>query len=100
MLQHTGFISRVPEAIPTVHHRTTSQPAHDCRDALERSPGRMVWIIDVRVQLNSDPTLVADRLDGPEGRWKIDGAIAGNQVVMHASRRDVFQMKVADVRSE
>src|SRR5260370_40800044 len=64
-----------------------------------RAGGR-VGIIDVWIQLDGDPVLVADRADGPQSGLEVDGAFAGNQMMVNARGGNVFQMEMANVRAE
>src|SRR5262245_11809054 len=64
---------------------------------LQRRSGGQVWVVNVGIQLDGDPALVTGVADGPEGCGEINGAFAGNQVMMDPRRRDVLQMIVARV---
>jgi hypothetical protein len=52
--------------------------------------------IDIRVELQAYVVFVACPLHGRENRWKVDGAQAGDKVIVLAGGGDVFDVYVAD----
>src|SRR5438105_10629192 len=69
------------------------------QDSLQGGARRRVGVVDVWIQLDRYPTVIADGLDGREDGREIDGALARNQVMMNAGGGDVFQVEMADMFS-
>src|SRR5262249_30191687 len=67
----------------------------DLRDAFQGGSGRRVGVINVRVQFDRDPAIVPCGTDCPQGGGKVDGPLAGDEVMMDTRDGDVFQVVVS-----
>src|ERR1035438_2829470 len=71
--------------------------SQDLLNAGQCGPGRLVGVVDIRIQLDRDPAIIIHGLDGTQARCEIDDALAGHQMMVHTGGRDVFEMEMADV---
>ena len=60
--------------------------------------GRLVGVVDVRIELDRQPAVVAGRGDRPQRGREVDRPAAGNQVPVDARGGDVFEVIVPRVR--
>src|SRR5262249_57981723 len=66
-------------------------------DALERRPSGGVRVIDVGIQFNRHPAIVADGANGLKYGREINRSLTRHEMMMHARGGDVFQMHVTYV---
>lgn len=61
---------------------------------------RAIGIVQERVKLDGQPSVILRGSDRRDDFGEINGARAGDHVMVHPGRGDIFDMVVADVRGE
>ena len=75
-----------------------SQFAHQRGQVLPSFTGGVVRVVDVRVEFHRDPPIVASALNRGQRRPEVDRAVAGDQMFVDTSRRNIFEVIVLRVR--
>src|SRR5688572_32898894 len=67
-----------------------AQLSHQARQVPPRFAGRVVRVVDVRIELDGDPTAVAGLVDFQQRRPEVNRAMAGDEMLVDARCRDLL----------